>query len=227
MKRLTLMGLAALFGLLLGACGLVPPVSVTDPLKLDGEALEVTAGQAAGISPQQVPASGGTAEPKQFADQDLGIPVNPSSLTVNGGLSSNVTVIAGAYPDSLELSDIDLTVRLWDGPDAFDAAPADRRVETEASWTGTLSLSRTDECTVPQEPCTYSFDDAELASASLRVQLSGNDLSTLLAVIQESPQPNYVEATVTMTVAGSGFDLSAGDRLIFELNMADGEVRVL
>ena len=213
--------------MLLGACGFLPPIPVTDPLGLDGAALEVTVAPApASLGALAVTASGAT-DRLSFNDWDLGLPLNPRSLKVDGGLRSSVTVTApapGTLPDTLTISNITLTARLWDGAETFDDASQARRVMVQASYTGSLTMSRDPNCAAIT--CNYTFDRPELLAGSLEVELSGAVFGSALDIIQSSPQPNYVLAEITMTVSGSPADPTSGTIIRFTLDMDRGEVRV-
>lgn len=225
MKRLAvLIGIASL-ALVLGGCGLVPPVPVNNPLQLDGAELAVTVpgSSPASISPLAVTATGTTGS-LPFDDWNLNLPLNPRSLTVNGGFQRAVTVVPSDgtdCPATLTISNIALTVRIWDGATTFDSASSSRRVSSEASHSGSLTMTSN-----PGFPCRYTFDPADLLAGRLKVELSGATLGRVLDIVQNTPQTNYVEAMITMAVSGIPTDPSAGTVIRFTLDMAEGEVRV-
>jgi hypothetical protein len=227
MKRFGYLVPTLALALALSACGLIPPIPVTDPLHLDGEQVTLEVGASgSSLAVQAVPAAGGTSAPVQFNDQDFGAPRAPSSLRVDGGFKPTATVMASSYPETLTLSNIQLTVRLWDGAQSFEAANTNRRAEVTASYDGNLTLSRSEACSDFAESCEYTFTNTDLLQGSLRLELTGATLSRALDIIENAPQPNYVEALVTLQVAGNPNDPLPGTEIMLELDMADGQITV-
>ncbi len=226
MRRLRYLIPTLALALALGACGLIPPIPVNDPLHLDGQQVTLEVGATAdSLAVQALPAAGGTSAPVQFNDQDFGAPRAPTSLRVNGGFKPTATVKASNYPDTLTLSNIQLIVRLWDGAQSFEAANTNRRVEATASYLGSLTLNRNEACSDFAESCEYTFSNPNLLQGSLKLELTGTNLSRALEIIETSPQPNFVEARVTLQVSGDP-DPLPGTEIILELDMADGQITV-
>lgn len=225
MKRILAVSAGLVSLILLGACGLLPPIPINDPLGLHNAELAVTvAVNPTSMSALAVTDAGGTTTPIPFKDLNLSLPLNPRSLTVYGGLQSAVTVAlpeGAVCPETLTISNITLTVKLWDGATTYDGAIEARRVSVPASDPRSFTMSRDSETS-----CSYTFGRTDLLVGSLQVELSGDKLSRAIGIIQSAPGDNYVEATITMTVSGTPIHPSPGTVITFRLDMARGEVRV-
>lgn len=209
--------------LMLSGCGnllgeVLPDRSVSDPLDLHGESVTVVFGGAPALRLQQVSGSGGLAEPIAFADGDLGTGAgDPVSLEIDGGFAATVILEGGVYPDTIVLSDIVLTIQLWEGTETFDQASS--AFESDIDTNTTLTLEKDDPAC--SASCSYTFAQQLLASSSLLIRFDGSDLSEVLAIISESPKANFIDATLGIT-ASSTPELAAGSSLSFTLDADDG-----
>lgn len=207
--------------LLLAACSVVPPQSVTDPLGLDSEQLAVTfedaaAGPAgANLGAQAVTGtfSGGF----EFEDWDVNLPVSPGTLSNAVSIASASLEPATGAPAEIVLSEAILTVRLWHGAASYeDAADADR-VEHVLEAPGAITLTR-GTCAM-NDRCSYSYGGDDLAFGT--INLSGSPLRNLVMIATSEPTPNL--GSVSLTVQGEP-DTLAGKTLNVRLAAAEGTV---
>lgn len=212
-----------LLALTMAGCGLIPDAEVSNPLQFDGESVAVAfpGAGASAITLQAITGSGSLEAPIGFSDDDLGSgAISPASLSIDGGFSGDAVLVANVYPDQIALSDLALTVRLWQGAESFDGASADNRVEPDPFTGGSdLTLNKVDAGCAAS--CAYAFAFPSVAASSLAIEIDGSDLTRTLEILSESPNANFVDVTLEVT-ATSTPDIGAGSSLTFTLEAADG-----
>ena len=199
---------------MLTACGaVIGPQSVGDPFGLDATVVPITFGPGpAALAPMAV--TGSAAGDFEFPDFEQALPITPKII-------DNVVSLAGASlddisgPETITLTSVALTVRLWHGADSYDQASTADRVEVQLSADGALVLNRG---TCSASACTYDVGDASLGTISL----SGGPLSSFLNVAVNPPTPNQGQAS--MQVEASNDEL-AGATLTLELDASQGTIR--
>jgi hypothetical protein len=201
--------------------GLIPDSEVDNPLQFDGASIEVALGSGATLRRQAIGGSGSLDEAIAFGDQDLGPnALSPALLAIDGGFAGEAVLVADAYPNQLVLDDIELSLRLWQGAESFDDAGSDDRLAPDPIVAGSsLTLTKVD--TGCSASCLYAFAFPSVASSSLQIELDGSDLDRALEIIRESPDANFVDVSLTLTIA-SDPELGPGGTLTLTLDAADG-----
>ena len=211
--------LAAVGTVALAGCGLVPPVPVDDPLGLDGKTAAVSLGSAsltAAFAPAAVDGSGEVSV--TFDDADWpDVPLSPGRLTNELSIAT-ATLDAGEAeaPETIELSDIDVEVTLWQGAATYEAAAPDSRAAAKVDGAGPITLVRG---ACDADSCTYSYEGSVPAFGE--VTFSGDAVANAVKVITQAPQPNHVRAVVTLRADPDTLD---GRTLTIEFDAATGSV---
>lgn len=207
-----LLGALLAASMVLAACSAIPPQSVTNPLGLDGQDVAVVF--AGGFGSQAVPGSGGGTF--TVADLDAGLPLNPGALLNEVGIAS-ARLSGASGPDTITISNPELTLRIWHGADTFDLASEDGRAEVTLATTVVMVLEKG---TCFATACDYTFQAGTTTFGDL--ELSGTTLSNALGVMTQAPSPN--SGSVSLTLQADPDEL-AGRTLTIELEASEGEVR--
>jgi hypothetical protein len=212
--------------LALGGCGnllsgLIPDAEVDNPLQFDGASIEVVFDGGATIRLQAIGGSGALDEAIPFGDDDLGPnALAPARLAIDGGFAGEAVLVADTYPDELVLDDIELSLRLWQGAETFDDAGSEDRLEPDPFDAGSsLTMAKVDSAC--NDRCLYAFVFPSVAGSSLQIELDGSDLDRALEIVRESPDANFVDVSLALTVA-SDPELGAGGSLTLTLDAVDG-----
>lgn len=206
--------LAALLAasLLLSACSAIGPQPVSNPLGLHGQNVDVVFPGALGVL--AVPGEGGGSF--TFADVEFGVPIKPGALTNAVGIAS--AVLSGATgPDTITITDPQLTVRIWHGAPSYDLAPEGGRATVSVSSTATIVLARG---TCFASSCSYHYQSGPRSLGDLK--LSGAELSAAFSVMTQEPSPN--QGTAELALQADPDEL-AGRTLTIKLDAAEGELR--
>jgi len=166
MMKLLIVG--GFLALVMAGCNLIPPITVSDPLALNGKSFDLITSSPA-VSSQATQSGSVIAS---FSDIDLSnIPLSPSSLNICYDFSISTNV---AFTGSITLSNIKLDVSVNDGTNgpASVIATADNLVLTSNGTVATAS------------------------GKNLCGKVS--DIAKMIAVIKNAPQPNTVRGTFTL-----------------------------
>lgn len=203
---------AGLLMLVLTACGLIPAQPVNDPLQIDGQQLDVVFGGGDALAAQTI--LGRSVAEFQFSNtDDIGIPIGPARVTAPLGFDPSATLDVAGGPEQITLSDLSVTVRVWEGASTFDAAASDARVEVSAEFVGTITLSRVG------TGSSYTFDND--VAGLLLLELTGSAPGRFLAIATDGPQTNFGSIELT---AGADPDSLAGSTLTVTVQAGEGEV---
>ena len=197
---------------LVAACArLIPPQSVDDPFRLDGQVVPVTFGAASpALAPLAV--NGSAATTFAFDDLGRGLPVRPRVIRNRIGIAGAV-LVSGSGPATITLRDLTLTLRGWQGAGAYDAAPVEQRATARLDASVTVEL-RQEACT--DLACTYAVvGDATLGDLALE----GEALTRFLDLATSAPTTNAAEASFTVTAEQ---DELAGATLGLRLEASQG-----
>lgn len=204
------------FGLFLAACGLIPPIDVTDPFGLDGQQITVALGPGpAALTPLAV--DGSASETFTFDDADLGdVPIDPNQITNELGFAA-ITLDREDGPAVITLSDITVTVRVWQNGASYDAAPADQRAQ--ASFVGSgggVTLNSTGNGVGVTN---YQVGGSDVVGV---LSMTGSDVGHLLTILAEIPSTN--SGSLTLSLQADPDEL-AGGTLTIELDAATGQIK--
>ena len=197
---------------ILAACSAIPPQSVTDPLGLDGQSVAVRFAGFAGV--QAVPGDGGGTF--TVADLDVSLPLNPGTM-LNTVAIASARLLGETGPETISITNAELTVRIWQGAESFDLASESDRAEVGLATDATMVLER-GSCFAGS--CNYIYQSGPTKLGDLK--LSGATLSTALSVMTTAPSPN--SGSVSLTVQADPDEL-AGRTLTIELEASEGEIR--
>ena len=196
----------------LAACSAIPPQSVTDPLGLDGQDVDVVF--PGGLVVQAVPGVG--AGTFTVADLDMNLPINPGAMTNTIGIAS-ARLSGASGPDTITITDPALVVRIWHGAATYDLAPEEGRAQVTLETTAAIVL-KLGSCFAGA--CDYSYQSGPTSFGDLK--LSGSTLSAALGVMTTAPSPN--NGSVSLTLQADPDEL-AGRTLTIELEASEGEIR--
>ncbi len=213
-----MLGVAGLAALLLTACGnLIPDQQVTNPLGLDGTAVQVEF-QAPDVLTAQ--AIGAQAEADfSFSDYDLpDLPISPTELANELSVASaTLSGDTATAPDTIDLSDVEVTVRIWHGAFSYDAAEEDARVEAVVEAASDITLNRVS-CDAGVS-CEYAYVGAVPAFGV--ASLTGGQLGTTMTIVTEAPEPN--QGHVLLQLTGEPDEL-AGRTLTITIDASEGKI---
>jgi hypothetical protein len=194
MRRfLVLVSLVAATGLL-ASCALIPPIGIgADALGIEATPVEVQFAQplTTGFTVQAV--TGKKVVPDSFDDvEPPSLPITPSSLLMEQGFASTVTVTSAQFPDTITITDAsELSVTVSeqdpDGPEPVNVTIP----------FGPLVLEKDAACST--SPCAYTFSDEEAAATALDGSISGAKLSRLIEIVS-SGGTNDLELVLSLTV---------------------------
>lgn len=207
--------LALGFGLFLTACGLIPPIDVQDPFGLDGQQITVALGPVpAALAPLAV--DGTASETFTFDDADLGdLPLDPSQITNEIGFAA-ITLDREDGPSVITLTDITVTLRVWQNGATYDTAPADQRAQASfVASSGSVTLNSTGNGVGVTN---YAVDGSDVVGV---LSMTGSDVGHLLKILAELPSTNSGSLTVTLQADP---DELAGGTLTIELDAATGQI---
>jgi hypothetical protein len=207
MKKSALLGAALGLSALVASCGLIPPVKFANPVGLEGKTMIANLANNAALGLQN--AGTGTATVSAtFADTTQSIPFTPSSFTITLNLTNNVTIsdkcaAAAAATDGISVSLTDFSFTLSDGSG-----------QTARTLTKTIA-----------GPVNFKITSAGVVSGLNPSALAfalGADLTSALNIIQTTPAPNNVTASVKVATTPA----LAGCSLTFTFASGEGEVKL-
>lgn len=206
--------LGALLGavLVLAACSAIPPQQVSDPLGLHDQSVEVAFPGTLAV--QAV--SGGGEGSFTFPDIAFDAPIKPGALTNTIGIGSAM-LSGGTGPDTITITNPQLTVSVWQGAATYDQAPEGERATVNLTTTATIVLARGN-CFAGS--CSYNYLSGPRSLGDLK--LSGAGLSAAFTVITQEPSPN--QGTVELTLQADPDELQ-GRTLTIKLDADEGEIR--
>src|SRR5690606_5341822 len=153
-----------------------------NPLGIDGQNVAVEFAGFAGV--QAVPGDGGGTF--TFADLDVTLPINPGAL-MNTVAIKSARLSGPNGPSTITLTVPELTVRIWQGAEAFEDAVASARAEASLSSTSPIVLEKGSCFPVETGPCNYTYQSGPTTLGNLT--LSGSPLSTMLSIVTTAPSP--------------------------------------
>jgi hypothetical protein len=195
LKRLSV----AALGLAFAGCGLLPPVTLNNPVGLNGKQVAVALDQEPALMGARLVtangmtgAMGGGSVEATFADVSS-VGTNPTTFDLNLPLDPKVTITADIQPDTVTLSDISFDLSLSDA--------AHEAVTVNLPYSGTVTLTR-------QEDGSYLASTAATAAWAFVGSLPSATVASAVEVITQGG-----ENTATGTVHFTADTLEPGDAI--------------
>lgn len=181
---------------LLAGCGLVPPIPIDDPLRLNGES--VTLSLASGAVSSQAAMSGSVNATLEDILSGVNIPSTPGSFKACYDFTVTGDVPSGA-PTSLKLTNIELNLTLQDATN------------------GSTTIQATaDEVTLSVSGGKYTGSGKNLC---------GNfaDVAKVIAILKNPPAPNTLTGTFSLETDAA---LPSGTTLTITFENGKGEIKL-
>ncbi len=159
---------------------------------------------------------GTASETFTFDDADLGdLPLDPSQITNEIGFAA-ITLDREDGPSVITLTDITVTLRVWQNGATYDTAPSDQRAQASfVASSGSVTLNSTGNGVGVTN---YAVDGSDVVGV---LSMTGSDVGHLLKILAELPSTNSGSLTVTLQADP---DELAGGTLTIELDAATGQI---
>lgn len=190
-------------------------VRVADARDL-GASLDSTGTDAAPAALAPLAVDGTASETFTFDDADLGdLPLDPSQITNEIGFAA-ITLDREDGPSVITLTDITVTLRVWQNGATYDTAPADQRAQASfVASSGSVTLNSTGNGVGVTN---YAVDGSDVVGV---LSMTGSDVGHLLKILAELPSSNSGSLTVALQADP---DELAGGTLTIELDAATGQI---